>query len=290
MSVPEPAPSPAAEIRACLNCGEPLLGSYCWSCGQEDLDLHRPLQQLAQDAAGDLLDLDTRLLRTLGPLFFRPGALAREYLAGRRVRVVPPLKMFLLASLVFFGLVALLPTGRFSVYRKGEKIPKGEGLRVSVTLPKYSGASSGFDHWIDVAGEKAKQHPQEFGEALLGNLPRAFFVLLPIFALLLKLFYWRQARYYLDHLIFALYHHAFGFMALTLLVILRRPWVPGWLAPPLVPVLWLWFFAYPALALRKVYGGTWWKTSLKFTGLLSIYFFAFLATMVLLIFVTLWWF
>jgi hypothetical protein len=290
MAVPEPAPSPASEARACLNCGEPLLGPYCWSCGQEDVDLHRPLKQLAQDAVGDLLDLDTRLLRTLGPLFFRPGALTREYLAGRRVRFVPPLKMFLLASLIFFGLVALLPKDRFAVYRRGEAIPPGKGLRFSVTLPEYSGASSGFDHWNDVVGEKAIQHPQEFGEALLGNLPRAFFVLLPLFALFLKLFYWHQDRYYLDHLIFAFYHHAFGFMALALLVILGRPWVPGWLATPLVPILWLWFFVYLALALRKVYGGSRWKTALKFAGLLSAYAFAFIATVLLLIFVTLWWF
>lgn len=278
------------ETRACRNCGETLLGPYCWSCGQEDIDLHRPLKQLAQDAAGDLLNLDTRLLRTVGPLFFRPGHLAREYLAGRRVRFVQPLKMFLLASLVFFGLVALLPKGKFGVFRKGEPKPQAQGLHINLELPAYSGASSGFDHWIDEAGEKAIQHPQEFGEALLGNLPRAFFVLLPIFALLLKLFYRRQDRYYLDHLIFALYHHAFGFMALTLLVILGRPWVPDWLATPLVLALWLWFFVYLALALRKVYGGSWGKTFFKFTGLLSIYFFAFLVTLWLLLFVTLWWF
>lgn len=290
MAVPEPAPSPASEARACLNCGEPLLGPFCWSCGQEDVDLHRPLKQLAQDAVGDLLDLDTRLLRTFGPLFFRPGFVIREYLAGRRVRFVPPLKMFLLASLVFFGLVALLPKGQIGVYRTGEPVPQGRGLHINIQLPAYSGASSGFNHWMDEAGEKAKQHPREFGEALLGNLPRAFFVLLPIFALFLKLFYWRRDRYYLDHLIFALYHHAFGFVALTLLVILGRPWVPDWLATPLVPVLWLWFFVYLALSLRKVYGGGRWKTSFKFTGLLATYFFAFLGTLLLLLWVTLWWF
>lgn len=290
MPAAEPAPAPTPQARSCLNCGEPLLGQHCWRCGQEDVDLHRPLKQLARDAVGDLLNLDTRLLRTLGPLFFRPGLVIHEYLAGRRVRFVSPLKMFLLASLVFFGLVTLMPIGHFAIYRKGEAVPQGGGLHFTLELPAYSGAKSGFNRWIDEAGEKAKQHPQEFGRALLGNLPRAFFVLLPIFALFLKLFYRRQGRYYLDHLIFALYHHAFGFMVLTLLVILGRPWVPDWLATPLVLLLWLWFFACPALALRKVYGGTWGKTALKFTGLLAIYFLAFFALLLLLTGVTLWWF
>ncbi len=286
MPAPEPAPIPTPEARACLNCGERLLGSHCWRCGQEDVDLHRPLRQLARDAAGDLLNLDTRLLRTLGPLFLRPGFVIHEYLAGRRIRFVQPLKMFLLASVVFFGLVALLPKDDFAVFREGEERPTG--VHITLELPAYSGEKEGFNHWIDEAGEKAKQHPQEFGEALLGNLPRSFFVLLPIFALLLKLFYWRQGRYYLDHLIFALYHHAFGFMVLTLLVILGRPWVPGWLATPLILLLWLWFFACPALALRKVYGGTRGTTALKFTGLLVLYFFAFFAMLLLLTGVTLW--
>ncbi len=291
MPAAKPAPSiPAEETRACRNCGETLLGPYCWSCGQEDIDLHRPLQQLAQDAVGDLLNLDTRLLRTLWPLFFQPGALTREYLAGRRVRFVPPLKMFLLASVVFFGLVALLPRSQLAVYRRDEPKPERPGLHNYIQLPAYTGASSGFGHWIDVAGEKAKQHPQEFGEALLGNLPRAFFVLLPVLALLLKLFYWRQDRYYLDHLIFALYHHAFSFMVLTLLVILGRPWVPDWLSTPLVLVLWLWLFVSLPIALRRVYGGSRWMTFLKFTGLLATYVFAFLWTLLLLVFGTLWLF
>ena len=288
MPAPEPAPTPTPEARACLNCGERLLGQHCWRCGQEDIDLHRPLRHLARDSVGDLLNLDTRLLRTLGPLFFRPGLVIREYLAGRRVRFVQPLKMFLLASVVFFGLVALVPIGHFGIYRKGEAVPQGGGIHFTVELPAYSGAKSGFNRWIDEAGEKATQRPQEFGEALLGNLPRAFFVLLPIFALFLKLFYRRQDRYYLDHLIFALYHHAFGFLALTFLVILGQPWIPDWLAAPLVPLLWLWFFVYLAFALREVYGGTWGRTFLKFTGLLFIYVIAFWATLLLLGAVTLW--
>ena len=293
MPAPEPVLPPAAEERrACRNCGETLLGPYCSRCGQEDLDLHRPLKQLAQDAAGDLLNLDTRLLRTLGPLVFRPGFVIREYLAGRRVRFVPPLKMFLLASVVFFGLVALLPRATVVVSQGGEtpkSAPQAQGPRVDFKLPQRE-ESSWIGRRLNQGSRKAEKDPQAFGEAVLANLPRVFFVLLPLFALLLKQFYRRQDKYYLDHLIFALYHHAFGFVVLSLLVVVGRPWVPEWLTTTLVPVLCLWFFVYLALALRKVYGGSWWKTVLKLIGLLSIYFFVFVGTLVPLLLVTLWWF
>lgn len=296
MPAPEPVLSPAAEERrACRNCGATLLGPYCSSCGQEDVDLHRPLKQLAQDAAGDLLNLDTRLLRTLGPLFFRPGLVIREYLAGRRVRFVLPLKMFLLASVVFFGLVALLPRSTPVVFRSDGKEPPPvsrpeQGLRYGFRLPPPTENSSWIDRRLDKAANRALENPDAFGEAVLANLPRAFFVLLPLFAILLKLFYRRQDHYYLDHLIFALYYHAFAFVLLTLLVILGRPWVPGWLATPLTLVLWIWFFAYLAIALRKVYRGTRWMTFCKFTGLLTTYLAAFLGAVVLLVLLTLWWF
>jgi Protein of unknown function (DUF3667) len=283
---------PSTETRTCRNCGATLLGPFCPACGQEDVDLHRPLQQLAQDAVGDLLNLDTRLLRTLGPLLLRPGHLTREYLAGRRVRYVPPLKLFLLASVLFFGLVALLPRARVTVTRMGETAPQipGGGPRINIAVPKVREERTWIDHRINEASRKVKEHPEAFVDAGVANLPRAFFLLLPIFALLLKLFYRRQGWYYLDHLIFALHHHAFGFTALTLLVILGRPWVPdrpGFLAALAV---WLWFFAYLPLALRRVYGGTRWKTFLKFTGLATLYFVAFLFTLWLLLLVTLWWF
>lgn len=296
MPVPEPAGSPPApETSACRNCGETLLGPYCWSCGQEDLDLHRPLQQMARDAAGDLLNLDTRLLRTLGPLVFRPGFLIHKYLAGRRVRFVPPLKMFLLATVIFFGLVALLPSKRPVVFRYDGKEPPPvsrpeQGFRFGFRLPPPTENSSWIDRRLDEAANRALENPDAFGDAVLANLPRAFFVLLPLFALLLKLFYRRQDHYYLDHLIFALYYHAFAFVLLTLLAILGRPWVPGWLATPLTLLLWIWFFAYLAIALRKVYRGSRWTTFFKFTGLLTTYLAAFLGMVVLLVLVTLWWF
>ncbi|HEX7180212.1 MAG TPA: DUF3667 domain-containing protein [Thermoanaerobaculia bacterium] len=93
LSGPTPSLSLREEIpSACLNCGEKLLGNFCSQCGQEAADLHRPLRELTSDFLDNVLNLDTRLLRTI-PLLFRPGRLTREYRAGRRARYVRPLRL-----------------------------------------------------------------------------------------------------------------------------------------------------------------------------------------------------
>ncbi len=76
---------------ACANCGEVLAGE-CSRCGQRAVSLQRPAMDLLSDAVGDLLNLDTRLTRTLRPLMLMPGQVAKDYIAGRRTSHVPPLK------------------------------------------------------------------------------------------------------------------------------------------------------------------------------------------------------
>jgi hypothetical protein len=272
----------------CLNCGERLLGSFCSNCGQETLDLHRPLRVLVSDVVGDILNLDTRLLRTLRPLLLRPGVLTREYLAGRRACHVPPLKTYLIAALIFFGVLALLPKGKVAVvtasepFQAGTTQPRKGGSKVIFRLPEHYRI---FDRQLQAANARAKAHPQEFSSAVFDNLPRVFFLLLPAFALFLELFY--RSRYYLEHLIFALHYHAFVFLDLTLLLLLGRPWVPSLVARPLTVLLVVALLVYLPLALRKVYGGSWPKTLVKLAGLGILYFATFTAGIVLVVFATL---
>jgi hypothetical protein len=94
---------------ACTNCGEALAGEYCARCGQRAISLRRPFLDLLSDAVGDLFNLDTRLSHTLRPLLLTPGQVAKDYIAGRRAWHVPPLKTYLIAALIFFGLFAIFP-------------------------------------------------------------------------------------------------------------------------------------------------------------------------------------
>ena len=94
--------SPPAESPDCLNCDAQLKGQYCGNCGQRSRSRLISLWELISDAFGDLFEIDSRLWQTLVPLMIRPGQLTRDYLQGRRARYMPPFRMYLVLSLLFF--------------------------------------------------------------------------------------------------------------------------------------------------------------------------------------------
>src|SRR5210317_1417145 len=90
----------------CLNCGTDLKGPFCYYCGQPDRNFMRFFPALLRDLMEDLLDLDSRFMRTLKPLLFKPGKLTRDYMNGRRFRYAPPMRLYIFSSIVFFLLAA----------------------------------------------------------------------------------------------------------------------------------------------------------------------------------------
>ena len=86
----------------CRNCGAHLRGQYCGHCGQRSRSRLISLWELISDAFGDLLEVDSRLWNTLIPLIRRPGLLTHDYLQGRQARYMPPFRMYLVLSLLFF--------------------------------------------------------------------------------------------------------------------------------------------------------------------------------------------
>lgn len=91
-----------SENMKCSNCGTPLTGRHCSTCGQLNANFHRPVVFLLGSMIADTFDLDGRLFRTLPKLMFRPGRLTRDYLDGKRARYMPPFRLFLISSLIFF--------------------------------------------------------------------------------------------------------------------------------------------------------------------------------------------
>ena len=92
----------------CANCGAALAGKYCSQCGQRHHD--RPVHDFwhfISEALEDLTHADSRLWQTLSALLFRPGFLTREFLHGRRARYLPPVRLYLVVSVIFFIIVGL---------------------------------------------------------------------------------------------------------------------------------------------------------------------------------------
>ncbi|MGI9262906.1 MAG: DUF4286 family protein [Woeseiaceae bacterium] len=104
----------------CLNCNTILTGQYCGNCGQRARNRLISIWELLQEAFGDLLELDSRLWRTLIPLTIRPGKLTRDYLEGRRARFMPPFRTYLFLSILFFLIAFFDPREELGIFFEPE--------------------------------------------------------------------------------------------------------------------------------------------------------------------------
>ena len=103
-------------------------------------------------------------------------------------------------------------------------------------------------------------------------LPQTMFVLMPIFALLLKVMYIFRRRLYMEHLIVALHSHAFLFLNLIVGIALSMlaSWlVPhaSWLGPVYRLLEWalaIWALVYLLLMQKRVYRQGWFLTTVKY--------------------------
>ncbi len=89
----------------CLNCGTTLEGKFCHNCGQENLEIKESFGHMMNHAISDYFHFDHQFFHTLKPLLFKPGYLTNEYMAGRRVQYLHPVKMYIFISLVYFLLL-----------------------------------------------------------------------------------------------------------------------------------------------------------------------------------------
>ena len=110
---------------ACQNCGAPLLGPHCYACGQPVSGLVRHFTSILGDALDSILNIDARVFRTLWPLLARPAYLSCEYFAGRRVRYVSPVRLFVFLSILTFFIA------RLTINIHGQPISFGDNDAIS---------------------------------------------------------------------------------------------------------------------------------------------------------------
>jgi hypothetical protein len=98
----------AKPLTHCENCGAPLTGEFCGQCGQHAIDYRRSIFRVVVDAADSFLNWDTKFLHSMNQLLIRPWKLTNDFNAGRRARYVHPLRLYLIASVLFFLLARAL--------------------------------------------------------------------------------------------------------------------------------------------------------------------------------------
>ncbi len=139
-------PERLAGSPACLNCGTGLRGPFCYYCGQPDRNFLRFFPALLREFMEDFLELDSRFVRTMKPLLFKPGRLTRDYLEGRRFRYTPPMRLYLISSIAFFVIAAMLST---NAIRVGSN-EKGAGSEAPVV--RFSFNDGGLQAHLEEAG------------------------------------------------------------------------------------------------------------------------------------------
>jgi Protein of unknown function (DUF3667) len=338
-------------ITHCENCGAPLQGHWCAKCGQPAIDYRRTFRHVIADLLNEFLNWDSKFFATIGLLLVRPWKLTNQFLAGHRVRYVHPLRLYLLASILFFFAATyaiksahfqpleLSPTTRAEIRSelqrenvapevqekieqalggkpvspekraaleeqlKHENLPKvardaiqqrleygdppsdarakledamkglGPDVRTKVEEsirkaqdkavifePDNEEKPNDLGKWLEArAKEKMGEHGTKMGlfiSTLVSNLPYMMLCCIPLFALVLKVLYFRRHIFYIDHLIYALHIHTFAYVGIMLIVLatiglnrIAAGPVAGWL----IALLWIAFLVQIFLSIRRVY-------------------------------------
>lgn len=357
--------APHAVPTACENCQTALQGHYCHACGQS---AHNPVRSFAhavEEVFESFWHLDGRIFRTLRDLLV-PGRLANAYLEGKRVRYIPPLRLFVVLSLLTFfvaklavhidaggqdndartqataqlrgnfeqattpeevellrrklidamkegraqmpahipGARAGFDAGIANIDKQAQRRLKALGAPATVApearfaaseADDDLGASTPFDsplpgfanRWIDGQVKRIndnvprlQEEPQRAVNAFFAAVPSTLFVLVPLFALLLKVFYLFAGRGYLEHLVVALYSHAFLLLDLLVVLLLSllgtalaswSAWT-GAIIGLLQFALVLWMPVYLLIMQQRVYRQFWLLTGVKYCVIGGIYF------------------
>lgn len=192
----------------CLNCGEELRGHFCAACGQRSVPANPTVAEFAGDVWQELSGYDGRIAATFRNLL-QPGRLTVDYLQGRRARYLSPVRLYLIASVLYFLAAAAAPEG-------------AGGLRIGVWDDRGNTQLSAEDRaaleadyaespWpIRVLIDSVAKDPGAFRARVFTVLPRVFFGMLPVFAGIVWLFY-RRMRFPAA-LVFAAHLHAFTFL------------------------------------------------------------------------------
>ncbi|HEU4495873.1 MAG TPA: DUF3667 domain-containing protein, partial [Flavobacterium sp.] len=225
--------------KTCLNCNYVVESKYCPNCGQENSETRQSFHYLFTHFFEDLTHYDGEFWKTIKFLLFRPGRLTIEYLAGRRKRFVPPVKLYIFISFVTFLLPSLLPEikpdasevkpeseesiinfkqeGSDELVRINDtiEVKTAEELdEVQKKLPEKDKLSfMEFSIRKILLNVNDKEKGQEFrekaGENFIHILPKALFIYMPLFAFLVWLMHDKKKWYYFDSGVFTLHYFSF---------------------------------------------------------------------------------
>lgn len=96
--------------KTCLNCRYVVENRFCPNCGQENTDTRKTFHHLFIHFFEDLTHYENAFWRTIKNLLFKPAALTKEYLSGKRLSYLAPVRLYIFISFITFLLIAVYPS------------------------------------------------------------------------------------------------------------------------------------------------------------------------------------
>lgn len=130
----------------CENCGTKLDGPWCHKCGQHDFEFHRSFRHVFLEALETIFHFEGKFFRNMGTLLFRPGRLTADFNTGRRAAQMPPFRLYIFVSFLFFLIIFLGKDNSEAIDLSAEKKPGG-----SLAHPAAGAGKAWSDAWQEVA-------------------------------------------------------------------------------------------------------------------------------------------
>jgi hypothetical protein len=233
--------NPLRKDKTCLNCRYVVENRFCPNCGQENIDTRKTFYQLFVHFFEDLTHYENAFWKTIKNLILKPATLTKEYLSGKRLSYLAPVRLYIFISLITFFLISVFSSKDFGI----KTVVKSESKTASQEIKESGNSIFGYQSIkeldsIQKYGSKTEKLPsfqlwgtkkvllvfenntkegiiKKFIASFTHNFPKLLFINLPIFALFLWILHNKKRWYYFDHGIFTL--HYFSFLLLTVLIL-----------------------------------------------------------------------
>ena len=307
-------PAPKTPQSICYNCQTRLseTDQFCGNCGQKRTRLEISLWSLVSDFLAQQFSLEGKLFRTLKALLVSPGKLTNDFCEGRRARYFTPIQIYLITGVVFF-LVLDIFSGfdRLSPIQVGssdiEKAMVYEGVRdVKFGTESVEMTSAQFNEFVKTPPDELNSFLEKY-DFKLGVTARFFaqgthqlfqpgglksfvttyfniisqsvLVMMPVFGFFIYGLYRRSAAGLVQAVVFSAHVHAFNYLMMVAFSFVAVIWS----SDLLFSLLSLINFAYLVVASRCVFGASYIAAILKSVIAISVYMFAILIFVVLLV-------
>lgn len=284
----------------CPNCLNLLLdqSNFCSNCGQDTHTIKLPFKHIVLDFLEGLFHFDTKFWLTMKQLFKNPGIVINEYNSNKRVRYVPPIRLYIFVSVLFFILannginkkandvtsimendllikgftVTLFSTTRVDLNsaKKLAAIPHITEKQVDSILTSASIKASSLNikiiqNLIQLKRKEISAH--DISHKFMTGISKVLFILMPVFAFIIWLIVNPRKLYFMDTLIYSIYFHSFYFILMIMSVLLNLIFT----LPFLYSAVYLLACVYSVPSIRTAFGLTWIKSSALSVIIILIY-------------------